>query len=145
MSNAGSIKVADPRTFSKRLRETCLLLCADLPHFVPLRGEFDPARISFDFYSECIDAIRTDAGFDRVVVVGHSHHGNLALEYARRKPDAASHLVLIGTPPVDVATTVQSADQLRDRRSALLERSRVRRVLALARNVVLDGSPSRIS
>ena len=100
-----------PRTFSSSLRESCTLICADLPHFVPLGAEFDVTRISFDLYSECIDAVRDDAGIERAVVVGHSHHGNIALEYARRRPGAVSHLVLIGTPPVDVATTIQSAEQ----------------------------------
>ena len=93
------------------MRESCTLVCADLPHFVSLGPEFDVGSISFDLYSECIDAVRADAGIGRVVVVGHSHHGNIALEYARRRPSAVSHLVLIGTPPVDVATTIQSAEQ----------------------------------
>lgn len=100
-----------PRTFSSSLRESCTLVCADLPHFVPLGAGFDFSRISFDLYSECIDAVRADAGIGQVVVVGHSHQGNVAIEYARRRPGAVSHLVLIGTPPVDVATTIQSAER----------------------------------
>ena len=100
-----------PRTFSKRLRESCTLICADLPHFVPVSAKFDPACISFDFYSECIEAIRADVGLGRVVVVGHSHHGNIALEYARRHPDRVSHIVLIGSPPADIAVTVEHAEQ----------------------------------
>lgn len=117
-----------PRTFSSSLRESCTLVCADLPHFVPLGAEFDFTRISFDLYSECIDAVRADAGIGRVVVAGHSHHGNVALEYARRRPGAVSHLILIGTPPVDVATTIQSAEQYwgtnatAERKSALQRR-----------------------
>lgn len=100
-----------PRTFSKKLREACALVCADLPHFVPVGPEFNPASISFDFYSECIEAIRAQACLDRVAVVGHSHHGNIALEYAKRQPSHVSHIVLIGTPPVDVSKTIASAEQ----------------------------------
>lgn len=100
-----------PRTFSEELRRSCTLICLDLPHFVPVDAGFDPARTSFDFYSECIEAIRLDAGVGRVVVIGHSHHGNIALEYARRKPRNVSHIVLIGTPPANIETTVQSSEQ----------------------------------
>lgn len=119
-----------PRTFSKRLRESCALICADLPHFVPVRSEFSTARISFEFYAECIEAMRADAGLGRVVVVGHSHHGNIATEYARRHPESVSHIVLIGSPPADIATTVQCAEQFwrthatAERRVALQRRRR---------------------
>lgn len=99
-----------PRTFSKELRRCCTLICMDLPHFVPVDTGFDSACISFDGYSEFIEAIREDAGFDRVAVVGHSHHGNIALEYARRKPRHVSHVVLIGTPPANIQATVESAE-----------------------------------
>lgn len=78
--------------------------------FVPLNARFDHASISFDFYSECIDAVRTDAGLSRVMVLGHSHHGNIALEYARRKPYGVSHVVLIGTPPANIEATIESAE-----------------------------------
>lgn len=100
-----------PRTFSEQLRESCAIVCADLPHFVPLGPKFNLACIGFDFYCECIEAIRADARLGRVVVVGHSHHGNVALEYARRHPGNVSHVVLIGTPPVDIAKTIESAEQ----------------------------------
>jgi proline iminopeptidase len=98
-----------PRTFSRRLRQSCRLVCADLPHFVRLDPRFSLERISFEFYAECIEAVRLAAGLERVVIAGHSHHGNVALEYARRYPGQVSHVVLIGSPPVDVALTVAAA------------------------------------
>jgi proline iminopeptidase len=118
-----------PRTFSKRLRESCTLICADVPHFVPAGAEFNPACINFDFYAQCVEAVRTDAGIGRVVIVGHSHHGNIALEYARRHPGNVSHVVVIGSPPADIATTVQCAEQYWDthataERKAALQRRR---------------------
>ena len=100
-----------PRTFPKNIRESCTLICTDLHNFVSLPPEFKPEWISFDLYSECVEAVRADAGLSRVVVVGHSHHGNIALEYARRKPDRVSHVVLIGTPPGDIPSTIQAAQK----------------------------------
>ncbi len=47
-----------------------------------------------------IDEVRQHFGFETVAVLGHSIHGNLALEYARRHPHRVTHLVLIGTQPI---------------------------------------------
>ncbi len=66
-----------PRTFSSQLKQTLRLVCADLPHFVEPGPEFDLATIGFDFYADCIERVRQAAGLDRVVVAGHSHHGNI--------------------------------------------------------------------
>lgn len=99
-----------PRTFSQDLRRSCVLACADLPHFVPLGPAFAPASITFDGYATCIEAVRIAAGLGRIVVVGHSHHGNVALEYAKRFPQHVSHVVMIGAPPVDLASTIRGAE-----------------------------------
>lgn len=100
-----------PRTFSQNIKQFCTILCADLPHFVQLDSDFRFDTISFDFYANCIETVRSAAGLEKVVVVGHSHHGNIALEYAKRYPDRVSHVVLIGSPPVDVAQTVERSEQ----------------------------------
>lgn len=124
---AGS-SVYYPRTFSGTLKASCEIICADLPHFVPPGPDFTPESVSFDFYAECIDAVRAAAGRERVVVAGHSHHGNVALEYARRYPGHVSHVVMTGSPPVDIARTVQGARQYweahasEERRRVLRER-----------------------
>jgi len=43
------------------------------------------------------DELRTQLGFDRWAVLGHSFGGQVALEYALRYPDRLSHLVLLDT------------------------------------------------
>jgi proline iminopeptidase len=126
-----------PRTFSKNLRQSCTLVCADLPHFVRPTPRFTCASINFDSYAKCIEAVRLDAKLGRIVVVGHSHHGNVALEYAKRFPRNVSHVVLIGSPPVDIRQTLQAAEHhwsihasgerkeiLEKRRNALIDKTR---------------------
>lgn len=73
-----------PRTFSARLKRSFRFVCADFPHFVDIPAEFDLASIGFEVYADCVERIRIAAGLERVVVVGHSHHGNIAVEYAKR-------------------------------------------------------------
>lgn len=118
-----------PRTFSTRLKQSFRFVCADLPHFVDIPAEFDLASLDFELYADCIERIRIAAGLERVVVVGHSHHGNIAVEYAKRFPRNVSHIVLIGSPPANIAQTIESAGQYwhihaSGRRKALLDERR---------------------
>ena len=45
------------------------------------------------------EALREFLGFGKVVVMGHSFGGFVALEYALRYPDKLSQLILVGTAP----------------------------------------------
>ena len=114
-----------PRTFSRRLREVCRLAFADLRHFAESDGTPGPDRITFETYADDIEAIREAVGFRRAVVVGHSKHGNLALEYAKRYPERASGVVLVGSLPVGVSRVVEARERYwtahasEDRKAAL--------------------------
>lgn len=99
-----------PRTFSQRLRTTFRMAFVDVRHFAQNDGSFCLHRISLDTYLEDIESVRDHLGLQEAIVIGHSHHGNLALEYAKRHPQRVPHLVLIGSPPLDVNATVQAAD-----------------------------------
>ncbi|WP_231365778.1 MULTISPECIES: alpha/beta fold hydrolase [unclassified Thioalkalivibrio] len=98
-----------PRTFSRRLRERMRLAFVDTRHFAEPTGSVAPGDVSLNTYLADIAQAQTQLGFDRVVLIGHSHHGNLALEYAKWHPERVSHVVLIGTPPVDADETVRAA------------------------------------
>jgi proline iminopeptidase len=49
-----------------------------------------------------LDRVRSHFGLESVAVLGHSWGGVLAMEYAVRRPDRVSHLVLMGTGPASV-------------------------------------------
>jgi proline iminopeptidase len=98
-----------PRTFSKQLRKEFRLVFIDVRHFARCDASFALDTISLDTYIDDIEKVRTKIGLDRAIVVGHSHHGNLALEYAKRYPARVSHVVLIGSPPLEVSKTIQAA------------------------------------
>ena len=71
--------------------------------FIDLRGggksTGDPADLTFDVLAEDLDAIRLALGVERVLVLGHSILGVLAIEYGRRRPAHVSHVIAVGTPP----------------------------------------------
>lgn len=100
-----------PRTFSRQLRDVCRLGFMDVRHFAETDDSFSPERMTLNTYIDDIEHVRVEVGFERAVVVGHSHHGNLALEYAKRYPSKVSHVVLLGSPPCDVKGTLAGANE----------------------------------
>ena len=119
-----------PRTFSRRLSEVFTLAFADLRHFaLKSRAEHTLDRLTFDMYVSDIERIRAALGFEQFVIVGHSHHGNLALEYAKRYPEKVSRVVIIGSPPVNVERTIEASAEYwesgaSEARKAALQRNR---------------------
>jgi proline iminopeptidase len=81
--------------------------------YVNLRGSGrstgEPMDLTFDLLADDLEAVRDDLGLEHVCVLGHSILGVLALEYGRRCPEAVSHLIAVGTPPVGDVTQVATA------------------------------------
>src|SRR5262245_34917751 len=97
--------VCYPRVFACELREYLQLIFADLRHFADPQHfasadrSFRADRISIETAADDIDQVRQALGLGDVVVVGHSMHGLLALEYARRYPEHVRGVVMIGAIP----------------------------------------------
>jgi len=88
-----------PRTFSPGLRRHLRLAFADHRGFARAAGPVAASDFAFDTILADMDLVRERLGFERMVVVGHSGHAYMALEYAKRYPRRVSHLVLIAAGP----------------------------------------------
>ena len=88
-----------PRTFSQNLREQLRMVFLDHRGFARLPRTI-PER-SFDLHTivDDIERARRRLKLDRVVIIGHSGHAYMALEYAKTFPHRVSHLVMIGAAP----------------------------------------------
>jgi len=100
-----------PRTFSAALREQVRLIFMDHRGFGratrPAAVEdFELERLTAD-----VEALRQALGLGQVVVVGHSGHGYLALEYAKRYPEAAAGVVMMAISPDSSPASFAAADQ----------------------------------
>lgn len=97
------------RSFSQNLRKD---LCMA---FIDWRGfSKDPANsveVSLDTFLEDIEAMREHLGFKRCIIIGHSAHALLALEYAKKYPQYVSHVVMIGISPNLNAVHAKAAAQ----------------------------------
>lgn len=100
--------------------------------YVDLRGSGrstgTPPDLTFDVLAHDLEAVRVDLGAERVVVLGHSILGALAIEYGRRCPGAVSHVIVVGMPPsgsmTDLAGRAASffeADASEERKQVLRE------------------------
>lgn len=99
------------RAFSPAFRENRTTVFADLRHFARAVDDRRNDEISLEDYLSDVDKIRAEVGFDSFTLVGHSHHGNLALEYAKRFPDRVERIALIGSPPCGVEQVTKAGER----------------------------------
>lgn len=86
-------------TFSEGLRDNLRLIFADTRFIGPPSEPEEVESVTLDLLLAEVDAVRHAAGVERVIALGHSALGLVALEYARHYPQHVSHVVMIGSPP----------------------------------------------
>ncbi|NRP71256.1 Proline iminopeptidase [Ensifer psoraleae] len=101
-----------PRTFSQSLRRHLRLVFADHRGFAPSQGNLSTVDASFEAVIEDIERMREHLGLERFAILGHSGHGYMALEYAKRHPDRVSHVVMVATGPSHSPRHMAAADRL---------------------------------
>lgn len=86
-------------------------MCADTRGFVPNHPKQTEADFNLDHIIQDIEALRILLKNDHVILVGHSIHSFMALEYARQLPGHVSHLVLVASSPITGPEIYLKADQ----------------------------------
>ncbi|MCB5175312.1 alpha/beta hydrolase [Microvirga lenta] len=103
-----------PRTFSERLRQSLKLVFVDHRGFARASGDVSAADYAFDTVLADIERVREHLGLGEVIVIGHSGHGFMALEYAKRYSRNVSHVAMIATGPSHGAVHVQATERYWD-------------------------------
>ncbi|WP_262031133.1 alpha/beta fold hydrolase [Microvirga sp. Mcv34] len=88
-----------PRVFSQTLRQSLQMIFVDHRGFAKTAKDLQPAEYGLDVVLDDIELARRHFGHEKVIVIGHSGHGYMALEYAKRYPQHVSDIVMIGTGP----------------------------------------------
>lgn len=87
------------RTFSSNLRNSLKLA------FVAHRGFSSPydcqdkSLFQLETLIDDIELVRKELGFAQVIIIGHSGHAFMALEYAKKYPGNVSHVVMMCVGP----------------------------------------------
>ncbi len=87
------------RTFSLDLRRHFKMIFIDHRGFVPPNGERDTSDFSLSKITADVELIRQNLSLGKVIILGHSGHSYMALEYAKRYPENVSRLVMAGIAP----------------------------------------------
>jgi proline iminopeptidase len=99
--------------------------------FVDVRGSGRStgaaSDLTFDVLADDLEAVRAALGVERVAVLGHSIVGMLAVEYARRRPEAVSHAIMVGTPPSGDMSALQASTAAYFQQHASDERKQILR------------------
>jgi proline iminopeptidase len=88
------------RALPMSLRQGFDITFCDLRLWAESPTGFDPTTITRDTFSDDIEAIRDALGLVRPVILGHSIHGTIAIEYARRYPGVLRGVAAIGAHPI---------------------------------------------
>jgi proline iminopeptidase len=100
-----------PRVFSADLRRHLRFVFLDHRGFAPSSGAVDRSAFALDVLLDDVERAREQLGLDRVAVLGHSGHGLLALEYAKKYPAHVSHVIMVGIAPDLSAASWQQAER----------------------------------
>ena len=118
------------RVFSPNLRNHLRLVFVDHRGFGGSPGPRDTTAFALDTIVDDVERVRQALNLGRVVVIGHSGHAYMALEYAKKYPDNVSHVVMIGIAPDLSAASAAAQTQYwdatasEDRKAALAENIR---------------------
>jgi proline iminopeptidase len=87
-----------PRTFSSDLRNNLKLYFVDMRWFAKNYVPVELDEYNLNTVASDIEKIRQYLNLNKVIIIGHSIHGAIAFEYARRFPDRVSNIIMIGSP-----------------------------------------------
>jgi proline iminopeptidase len=87
------------RTFSNNLRNRLKLVFVDHRGFSPQNDCKDISEYQLGLLIDDIELIRKELGFGRIIIIGHSGHAFMALEYAKKYPANVSHVVMMCVAP----------------------------------------------
>jgi len=100
-----------PRIFSQELRRHLRMVFLDQRAFAQAPAESDIPVSGLSEILHDIERARQQLRLSSAVVIGHSGHALMALEYAKRYPKHVSHVVMIGIGPSLSAEHMAVADQ----------------------------------
>ncbi len=103
-----------PRTFSYNLGKKLQLIYVDTRGFTKNDPVHNEADFTLEKIIQDIEMIRQKLGFEKIILIGHSIHAFMALEYAKKYPNVVSHLVLIASSPISGPDLFKEADRYFD-------------------------------
>lgn len=90
-----------PRLFSEQLYTSFQLIFLDHRGFVKPSRTLEPEDYTLDKVLDDIEAARQTLELEDFIILGHSGHAFMALEYAKKYPEHVRKVVLLNTAPTN--------------------------------------------
>jgi proline iminopeptidase len=90
-----------PRLFSEQLYTSFQLIFLDHRGFVKPPRTLEPKDYTLDKVLDDIEKARQTLGLEDFIILGHSGHAFMALEYAKKYPEHVRKVVLLNTAPTN--------------------------------------------
>ncbi|MBW4601770.1 MAG: alpha/beta hydrolase [Calothrix sp. FI2-JRJ7] len=87
------------RTFSNSLRTKLRMAFIDHRGFATSNNCKDIKKYQLDILVDDIELLRKELGFEKFIMIGHSGHAFMALEYAKKYPTNVEYLVMMCVSP----------------------------------------------
>lgn len=105
-----------PRVFSEEIKRHLQFIHIDHRGFAPAPAEgLDNSVFDLDVLVEDFEKVRKHLGLESFIVMGHSGHAFMALEYAKKYPEHVTGVVMIGVTPDYSHATHKAADNFFER------------------------------
>lgn len=131
-----------PRTFSAALRQHLRLVFADHRGFGRCRRPVTTNDFELPVLVADVEALREHLGLPKVLVVGHSGHGHLALAYAKAHPERVLGVVVLAMSPDSSPGSQAAADRYLEE-SADPERKRLLEASMQTLSQAIERDPER--
>lgn len=103
-----------PRTFPEHLYKELQFIFVDHRGFSKALSDYTEESFSLFHIADDIEKIRKKLGLNKVMIIGHSGHGYMALEYANKYPQHVSHIMLIAVSPISDSALFEAANRYFD-------------------------------
>lgn len=100
-----------PRTFSAALRQRLRLIFTCHRGFGRATQPFTNADFELDVLADDIETLRRELDLERLIVLGHSGHGHMALTYAKCYPQHVAGVVVLAMSPDSSPASFAAADR----------------------------------
>jgi proline iminopeptidase len=87
-----------PKTFSRELRQHLKMYFVDMKWFAKGYKPEDLGQVTIQTIVDDVEEIRQQLDLEKPIILGHSIHGTIAMEYVKKYSEKITGLVIIGSP-----------------------------------------------
>lgn len=87
------------RTFSEQIKSKYQFVFIDHRGFAKSIGAYTKSDFELNTILDDIELVRSNLNLDKIVILGHSGHGFMAIEYAKKYTQYVERLILVGMGP----------------------------------------------